>query len=124
MKKSLPQNLEKLRVLDNPIINQLFVPQETGSIEGLFEIPYGNKKLIVMSGCGDGWDHVSVSLRHRAPTWEEMCFIKNLFFEKDELVLQFHPPEKDYINCCKNCLHLWRPWNQDIKLPPKEMLAP
>src|SRR5262245_54586743 len=26
------------------------------------------------------WDHVSVSLSHRCPTWDEMCWVKDLFF--------------------------------------------
>lgn len=25
------------------------------------------------------WEHVSVSLKHRCPNWEEMCMIKDLF---------------------------------------------
>lgn len=68
------------------------------------------------------WDHVSVSLKNRCPNWREMCFIKNLFFEPDELVIQFHPPEKDYINLGKTVLHMWRPWNQEIELPPIYMV--
>lgn len=118
MKKQLPVNLEKLRI-DHP----MYVKQIQGSIEGCFMIPYGNKNLLVISGCGEGWDHVSVSLRHRCPTWEEMSFIKNLFWEQDELVYQFHPPIQDYINIGKTVLHLWKSWNQDIRLPPKHMLA-
>lgn len=118
MKKTLPVNLEKCR-FDLPI----YIQQESGSIEGSFMIHYGNKRLTVISGCGEGWDHVSVSLQHRCPTWKEMCFIKNLFFKKNEMVLQFHPPEKDYINIGKTALHMWRPWNQNVELPPRWMLA-
>jgi len=51
-----------------------------------------------------------------------MKFIKNLFFEPDELVIQFHPPEKDYKNIGETVLHLWRPWDQEIKLPPIYMV--
>jgi len=100
----------------------MYIKAKPGSIEGFFIIPYTNKKLAVISGCGEGWDHVSVSLRHRCPTWEEMCFIKNLFFEKEELVLQFHPPQSVYINIGKTALHMWRPWDQRIILPPEWML--
>ena len=119
MKKRLPANLEKFRV-DHPAYG---TPPE-GSIEGVFVIPYGKKNLRVMSGCGEGWDHVSVSLSHRTPTWEEINWIKNRFFEDEETVIQIHPPSSQYVNCCKHCLHLWRPWDQDIKLPPRWMLAP
>ena len=118
MKRKLPVNLEKFR---QP--HPMYIDAEPGSIEGFFMIPYTNKTLAVISGLGGGWGHVSVSLRHRCPTWDEMCFIKNLFFEKDELVIQFHPPENDYVNCCKYCLHLWQPLNQKIELPPREFLT-
>jgi hypothetical protein len=114
--------LEKFRVLDNPKINAFYTAQTEGSIEGSFRIPYGNKKLFVIAGCALDWDHVSVSLRHRTPTWAEMVWIKNLFFEPEELVIQFHPPQKQYINCAKHVLHIWRPWQQEIKLPPEWML--
>lgn len=123
MKKQLPINLEKLRV-PHPVFPGL--RPEPGSLDGCFSIPYGNKRLFVMSTIGDReipWEHVSISLSHRTPTWEEMCFIKNLFWERDELVLQFHPPEKEYVNSCKNCLHLWKPWDQKIELPPRIALA-
>ncbi len=119
MRKTLPANLEKLRI-DHP----MYIKAERGSIEGAFIIPYGNKKLLVISGCGDGWDHVSISLKHRCPTWDEMCFIKNLFFERDECAIQFHPSESDYINIGKTVLHIWRPQEQEIKMPPRYMLAP
>jgi len=70
----------------------------------------------------DGWEHVSVSLNHRCPTWEEMCFIKNLFWDKEDCVVQYHPAEKDYVNCYPFCLHLWRPIEQEIILPPTYMV--
>ena len=117
MKPKLPSNLEKLRI-DHPMYGK----PEPGSIEGCFGIPYKHYQLFVISGCGEGWDHISVSLKHRCPTWNEMKFIKNLFFEPDELVIQFHPPEKDYKNIGETVLHLWRPWDQEIKLPPINMV--
>lgn len=119
MKDRLPVNLEKFR-FDHPN----YEIAEEGSIEGSFEIMYGNKRLRVLSGCGDGWDHVSVSLTHRTPTWQEMNWIKDRFFEPDELVIQFHPPKDQYINVGKTALHLWRPWNQKIELPPRWMMVP
>lgn len=117
MKTKLPVNLEKFR-FDHPF----YIKEPEGSIQGSFMIPYGNKTLAVISGRGDGWDHVSVSLRHRTPTWEEMNWIKDLFFEKEETVIQFHPPKSQYINIGKTALHMWRPWHQEIKLPPTYML--
>lgn len=68
------------------------------------------------------WDHVSVSLPNRCPTWEEMCFIKELFFERDEPAMQLHPA-KDYVNNHPYCLHLWRPLDAEIPLPFAEMVG-
>lgn len=79
--------------------------------------------LRILASSGEGWDHVSISTPNRIPTWEEMQKVKNLFFLPDEMAVQFHPPKKDYINCCENCLHLWRPHNQKIELPPKSLIA-
>lgn len=56
----------------------------------------------------NGWDHVSVSLLDRCPTWDEMCYIKNLFWEEDEMTIQFHPRKKDYVNMHPYCLHMWK----------------
>lgn len=64
------------------------------------------------------WEHVSVSAQGRCPTWEEMCWVKDLFFDPEELVLQFHPPRSVYVNNHPHCLHLWRPLGVEIPLPP------
>lgn len=62
----------------------------------------------VIASDGMGWEHVSVSLPNRCPTWEEMCFIKDIFWEPQDFVIQIHPIEDDYINNHPYCLHLWR----------------
>lgn len=78
--------------------------------DGCFYVPVLNGPMLtVVSSVGEGWDHLSVSARHRCPTWEEMCYIKRLFFEPSECVMQLHPPEADYINNHPYVLHLWRP---------------
>lgn len=69
------------------------------------------------------WEHVSVSLKERCPTWEEMCQIKDLFFREDEAVIQIHPAKEEYVNIHKNCLHLWRPKNQKLPLPEKRLVT-
>jgi hypothetical protein len=88
---------------------------------GLFDIPNRGMRIIVSNG--GGWDHVSVSLKDRCPTWDEMEWVRRQFFDKDDTVIQIHPPLKDYVNVCQNCLHLWRPLNAEIPLPPKEFIA-
>lgn len=85
---------------------------------GAFIIPYKSFTLLVITSDGEGWDHVSVSLRNRCPNWDEMCFIKDLFFESEETVIQLHPPKSVYKNVHNYCLHLWRNQKEDYKLPP------
>lgn len=66
------------------------------------------------------WDHVSVSLENRCPSWKEMCWVKKEFFEPDECVVQFHPPESKYVNDHSNVLHLWKICGADFPMPPLE----
>lgn len=73
--------------------------------------------LQIIASDGMGWEHVSVSLPNRCPTWAEMCFIKNLFWDADDVVMQLHPAQSDYINNHPFCLHLWRPVDQTIPTP-------
>ena len=69
------------------------------------------------------WEHVSVSTVRRCPNWIEMCFVKDLFWDGGECVLQFHPPKSEYVNNHPYCLHLWRPLDQMIPTPPSEMVG-
>ncbi len=57
----------------------------------------------------DGWEHLSVSFENRTPTWDEMCFIKELFFDPEDLCIQMHPRQSQYINMHAHCLHIWKP---------------
>jgi hypothetical protein len=79
-------------------------------------------KLKTPLGCqasdGLGWNHISVSTQRRCPTWDEMCFIKNLFWDDEDCVLQYHPPKSEYIDCHPYCLHLWQPIGIEIPKPP------
>jgi hypothetical protein len=72
-----------------------------------------------------GWEHVSVSLPHRCPTWNEMCFIKDLFWGPDDVVVQIHPAHINYVNNHPYCLHLWRRCgrNDYCDLPPSGMVG-
>lgn len=91
---------------------------------GAFFVPCGPETLKVIASDGLGWDHVSVSLPHRCPTWAEMCFIKQLFFRDDETVIQYHPAKSDYVNYHPHCLHLWRPHYQELPKPPTIAVGP
>lgn len=68
----------------------------------------------------DGWEHVSVAPKAKRimPSWDDMCRLKDMFFEDEECVIQYHPPKSEYVNLAENCLHLWKPANGEIPLPP------
>jgi hypothetical protein len=97
---------------------------DPGDDHGMFLVcgPCG-RDLRVLASTGDAnegipWEHVSVSLPNRPPNWEEMCFIKSLFWDDEEAVMQLHPPKSEWINNHSHCLHMWRPTNQEIPMPP------
>ena len=69
------------------------------------------------------WEHVSVSLPDRCPTWLEMCAIKALFWDDDDLVLQYHPPRSEWVSNHRYCLHLWRPVGLELPKPPQLMVG-
>lgn len=73
-----------------------------------------------------GWEHVSVTImgKQRCPVWDEMCFIKSLFWEPEDCVIQFHPPESEYVNCHPYCLHLWRKCGINEETPPAIYVGP
>lgn len=74
---------------------------------------------------GAGWEHVSVSPESRriTPSWDDMCKIKDIFFNDDEAVIQIHPPKVEYVNNMPNCLHLWRCTYKDMVLPPSVLVG-
>jgi len=68
------------------------------------------------------WEHVSVHAyrgrQTRTPTWKEMCYVKRLFWDAEDVVMQLHPRESAYVNCHPHVLHLWRPISAEIPTPP------
>lgn len=116
MRKEPNLKLDKHRLTDD----EMFA-SPAGVNYGAFFVECRGVQLTVFSSGTDeetGWEHVSVSTRFRTPTWEEMCFIKDLFWRDDEVVLQFHPAKKDYVDNHPHCLHMWRPLRQTIEMPP------
>ena len=98
---------------------------EAGERFGVFFVPIGKVSLRIIASSGDdeiSWEHVSVCARdyrgERCPNWDEMCFVKGLFWADDECVVQFHPPESEYINNHRFVLHLWKPIGVEMPRPP------
>lgn len=77
---------------------------------------------------GDGWEHVSVHARRgdraRTPTWKEMAHVKRIYWDAEDVVMQLHPRESEYVNCHPHVLHLWRPRHADIPTPPAILVGP
>lgn len=96
---------------------------------GAFYVDCKGVELLVIASDGSGWiesgkeppifEHVSVSIpkANRCPTWEEMAFVKKLFWAGDEAVVEYHVPAKQHVNNHEYCLHLWKPVGVDIPLP-------
>lgn len=86
---------------------------------GAFFVPLlkFRKTFKVIASDSAGWEHVSVSLPERCPTWEEMCALKAIFWDDDDCVVQFHPPKSEYVNNHPYCLHLWRSTQFEFPLP-------
>lgn len=76
-------------------------------------------------GQSQAWEHVSISVQgaNRCPTWDEMAFIKRLFWDAEDTVIQFHPPESQYVNLHPYTLHLWRPVGVVLPLPDPRMVG-
>lgn len=86
------------------------------------KLKHGQHVQIVASD-GMGWEHVSVSRKDRCPTWEEMCQVKELFWDDGDCVVQYHPPKSEYVNNHPFCLHLWRPVGFVFPSPPSIMVG-
>ena len=86
----------------------------------LIKLPSGTQAQLVVGFNENGWEHVSMEVRaRRLPTWEEMCFVKDIFWDEEELVIQMHPKKSQYVNLT-DALHLWRPVNGDWSLLNEE----
>src|SRR5262245_54992021 len=120
-------HLDKWRVYDPP--------SPAGATYGAFTIPNpfdrGTTLCVIVSDGKkvqgtDGWEHVSVHIGvapkiTRIPNWREMDWIKELFWDMNEIVIQFHINDARKINHHKTTLHLWKP-PYPIILPPPVLI--
>ncbi len=103
---------------------------------GLFVFTQGTSQLRCMVDDGRnpyltpeeaGWEHVSISVAThkgtRCPTWGEMCFVKDQFWDEEECVVQYHPPRADYVNYHPHTLHLFKPLKSELPRPPSILVG-
>ena len=117
MRAHLPDRLELGRV------SNYFGLDEGRNGRFFVEGPCGCK-LHIISVDGEQWEQVSVSTdRRRSPNWPEMCFVKDLFWDEEECVVQYHPPISQYVKNNRWCLHLWKPKHEAIPAPPSILVG-
>jgi hypothetical protein len=126
--------LEQHRVTKpTPHVHPVYISDSRYGFNGLFRIP--NDGEIIRCIASDGidspgpewkWQHVSVSIEGetRPPKWGIMCWIKDLFWEDEDWVVQFHPAKSEYVNIHPGCLHLWRPLVEKLPTPLAIMVGP
>ena len=92
------------------------------------ESPEPGWRLFLIISDGGDWEHVSVHARQRGkvrtPRWREMAYVKQLCWDDEDVVVQFHPRKSEYVNCHPHVLHLWRPTEAVIPTPPSEFVGP
>lgn len=89
---------------------------------GWVKMPNTSGSMVVVFSWHMGWDHVSISYADRTPTWDEMCYVKDLFFDPEDCVIQYHPARSEYVNVHPYCLHLWKPRFCGVPIPPKQLV--
>lgn len=132
------KKIEKFRV-----INGMLGSDKSYGANGQFYIPHYSVqyyRFLVQISDGMGWEHASVSLIksqtitkkakqspvqliNRCPTWSEMAWLKDQLWEEEDAVCQYHPPRSEYVNNAQYCLHLWRPLEIALLLPPSILVG-
>jgi len=131
MKPNFQNAIESFRVTRGSMTSK------PGDNFGAFMFPRGKSMLRVVAAPPapnvTGWEHVSVSVAYmtssgkrklRTPSWEEMCEVKDIFFSKEEAVIQFHPPASEYVNFHPHTLHLWKWGDGRFPLPDSILVGP
>ena len=124
------RNLEEIKKTTGMLIKK---EGEDGFGGTVYPIKYKNGKpvpsnkyedmLNFIFSWGCGFEHLSVSTPVKCPTWEQMCFMKDIFWSEEEVCMQLHPKKSEYVNNMPYCLHIWKPINQEIPTPPSIMLG-
>lgn len=109
------KTIEEIKKTPNLIIE---AEAKNDGMGGRYYDKINNKWLNFIFSYQMGWEHLSVSMPSKTPTWDQMCMMKDIFWNKDEACVQYHPKEEDYVNMHPHCLHIWRPTEQELPTPP------
>jgi hypothetical protein len=128
---------ERDRVVDHPLLGSTAADGNNGAFDLASPAP-GWRLAIV---CSDGteprvpegleWEHVSVhayretekARQMRCPSWAEMCFVKGLYWDDEDVVVQYHPKRSEYVNNHPAVLHLWRHRTIAYPQPPSSLVG-
>lgn len=107
---------------------------------GAFQIPLtmpDGKRVLANCIVSDGrnvdgtvmvpWEHVSIHIEKNGkqvtPNWRQMCMVKDIFWGPEECVVQYHPPQSEYVNNHRNVLHLWKWTGGEFPAPPSILVG-
>lgn len=118
-------NQHRCRV-PSPSVPAVYCSTDEFGFNGLFRFTLDGRFIRCLASNGAGWEHVSISIEgdKRCPTWNIMCRVKDLFWEPDAVVVQYHPAKQNYVNFHPGCLHLWRPTIEALPCPPSYLVGP
>ena len=124
------KNIEEIKKTPGMIIKKQGKDGFGGTV---FPIEYKNGKVKIINDIdkalhfifswGCEFEHLSVSTPVKTPTWEQMCFMKDIFWNEDEVCMQIHPKKENYVNIMTYCLHIWKPISKEIPTPPNIMVG-
>lgn len=106
---------ERARILTHPQLGSTRADGNNGAF--IIESCEPGWQLWLICSDGEDWEHVSVHAwrargtggQLRTPSWAEMCVVKDLCWDPEDVVMQLHPRRSVYVNVHPHVLHLWRP---------------
>lgn len=110
------KSLEEIRKIRNLHI----IREGEDGFHALWADPLTQRVYSIILSWGGGWEHFSVTpyKNDKTPTWDFMCMMKEMFFKDDEACVEYHPKKEDYVNDMPHCLHIWRPLEEKLPIPP------
>lgn len=85
------------------------IDRDMPMLGGSYYDSISGKWLNFMFSIQMGWEHLSVSMPSKTPSWDQMCIMKEIFFDDEEECFEYHPKKSEYVNIHPHCLHIWRP---------------
>lgn len=103
----------------SPRIMSKYISSDADGFNGMFRFMLDSKFIRCVASDGEDWQHVSVSIENetKPPNWAIMCKVKELFWEPEDVAVQFHPARSQYVNFHPGCLHIWRYTGTEFRQP-------